>query len=104
MPDGQASHCAVIVNGADVIRSAMLLVVPAACFALLLSCGAVPPLQAGQVLDEARSGGRSAQSFPAAGEDYFHDMDGGILYRPRKSRAGIHGSCGPAATTASGMA
>src|SRR5437868_10377844 len=78
MPDGQAGHCAVIVNRADVIRSAILLVVVAACFALLLSCGGVPPLQVGQVLDEARSSGRSAQSFPAAGEDYFHDMDGGI--------------------------
>ena len=62
----------------------MLLIVVAACFALLLSCGGVPPLQVGQVLDEARSSGRSAQSFPAAGEDYFHDMDGGIPLSPEE--------------------
>ena len=34
--------------------------------------------QAGQVQDEARRAGRAAASFPAAGEDYFHDMDGGL--------------------------
>src|SRR3984893_18811868 len=78
MPDGQAGHCAVIVNRADVIRSATLLVVLGAGLALLLSCRGIPPLQVGQVLDEARRAGRSAQTFPAAGEDYFHDMDGGI--------------------------
>jgi hypothetical protein len=31
----------------------------------------------GQVLDEASRAGRTAASFPAASEDYFHDMDGG---------------------------
>jgi hypothetical protein len=82
MPDGQARDCALIVNRTDVIQSATLLVVLSACFALLLSCGGVPPLHVGQVLDEARSAGRSAQSFPAAGEDYFHDMDGGIPLSP----------------------
>src|SRR5262249_13092533 len=30
------------------------------------------------VIDEARQVGRSAQSFPAADEDYFRAMDGGI--------------------------
>jgi cytochrome c2 len=35
--------------------------------------------QAGaQVVDEARQAGRSAPSLPAADEDYFHAMDGGI--------------------------
>src|SRR5712691_6331587 len=29
------------------------------------------------VLDEARLANRNVQSFPAADEDYFHDMDGG---------------------------
>jgi hypothetical protein len=33
----------------------------------------------GHVLDEARLAGRSAASLPMATEDYFHDMDGGIL-------------------------
>ena len=32
----------------------------------------------GKVYDEARLAGRPASSFPAADEDYFHDMDGGI--------------------------
>jgi hypothetical protein len=42
----------------------------------LTSCnkGAV----SGHVLDEARAAGRPASSFPAADEDYYHDMDGGI--------------------------
>jgi hypothetical protein len=35
------------------------------------------PAQAQPVLDEARQAGRAAASFPAAAEDYFHDMDGG---------------------------
>ncbi len=34
--------------------------------------------QARQAIDEARQAGRTAQSFPAADEDYFHAMDGGI--------------------------
>src|SRR5450755_2410731 len=32
----------------------------------------------GKVYDEARLAGRPASSFPAADEDYFHDMDGGV--------------------------
>lgn len=32
----------------------------------------------GHVLDEALLAGRAPSSFPAADEDYFHDMDGGI--------------------------
>lgn len=56
------------------------------CFACLLlvlfvSCGKQEP-QPGHVLDEARLAGRPADSFPAAGEDYFHDMDGGIALTP----------------------
>src|ERR1700729_15688 len=42
----------------------------------LTSCHHGP--QPGQVLDEARRAGRTAASFPAADEDYFHDMDGAI--------------------------
>ncbi len=34
------------------------------------------------VVDEARQAGRSAQSFPAADEDYFRGMDGGIALTP----------------------
>jgi len=45
------------------------------CLALPTGCKHTP--QPGEVLDEARSAGRSASSFPAADEDYFHEMDGG---------------------------
>ncbi len=38
----------------------------------------------GAVVDEALSAGREAASFPAAGEDYFHDMDGGIALTPHQ--------------------
>jgi cytochrome c5 len=34
--------------------------------------------QIGQVKDEALANGRAAESFPAADEDYFHAMDGGL--------------------------
>ncbi len=40
------------------------------------------PAQAQAVIDEARQAGRAAQTFPAADEDYFHDMDGGIPLTP----------------------
>ncbi|HEV8580478.1 MAG TPA: hypothetical protein VGX68_15535 [Thermoanaerobaculia bacterium] len=35
-----------------------------------------------QVLDEARGADRDVASFPAADEDYFHDMDGGLTLSP----------------------
>ena len=38
--------------------------------------------QPGQVLDEARLAQRDPSSFPAADEDYFHDMDGGVSLTP----------------------
>lgn len=38
----------------------------------------------GHVPDEARLAERSASSFPAADEDYFHDMDGGIALSPEE--------------------
>ena len=44
------------------------------CF-LVTGC-AKPFLGPGTVLDEAMSAGRVAQSFPAADEDFFRDMDG----------------------------
>ena len=48
------------------------------CVTLLLGPGAgrTRP-RPGEVLDEASRAGRTAASFPAAAEDYFHDMDGG---------------------------
>ncbi|HET9714460.1 MAG TPA: hypothetical protein VFP64_21400, partial [Pyrinomonadaceae bacterium] len=38
--------------------------------------------KAGEVLDEARLANRPASSFPAADEDFFHDMDGGVQLTP----------------------
>jgi len=57
------------------IRVVLLLAV-FVCAAALLS--SVSCNQSGQVQDEARRVGRAATSFPAADEDYFHDMDGQI--------------------------
>ena len=44
---------------------------------VLLGCRHDQP-QPGKVLDEARRVHRDVASFPAADEDYFHDMDGGV--------------------------
>ena len=38
----------------------------------------------GHVLDEALMGRRDAETFPAADEDYFHDMDGGVPLTPEE--------------------
>ena len=43
---------------------------------------ATPTPPGATVLDEARAVNRSVASFPAAGEDYFHDMDGGVALSP----------------------
>jgi hypothetical protein len=52
--------------------------------AVLAACSKPP--QPGEVLDEARLAGRDGASFPQAGEDYFHDMDGGIALTPEEIR------------------
>ncbi len=44
----------------------------------LISCATLQPGLPGKVIDEARSVARAPASFPAADEDYFHDMDGGV--------------------------
>ncbi len=43
---------------------------------------AAAPQSPAQIVDEARQAGRTPQSFPAADEDYFHAMDGGIALSP----------------------
>ena len=48
---------------------------------LAAGCGARQP-KPGTVRDEALRAQRTVQSFPAAGEDYFHDMDGGLSLGP----------------------
>src|ERR1700741_984626 len=40
--------------------------------------------KAGQVVDEARLAQRAASTFPAADEDYFHDMDSGVPLSPQE--------------------
>jgi hypothetical protein len=57
------------------------------CAILLVSCELVrsithPAPTPGTVLDEARAANRLGTSFPAADEDYFHDMDGGVALSP----------------------
>ena len=47
-----------------------------ASVACLIGCGSDG--RPGQVRDEAMRAGRTAESFPAADEDYFHDMDGAL--------------------------
>jgi hypothetical protein len=61
------------------IKFAVLIVFVVLALGLLLvsSLRAKQP-KPGTVLDEARTAGRPAASFPAADEDYFADMDGGV--------------------------
>ena len=49
---------------------------------LLSSCGGSSQPKPGTVLDEPRQAHRSLASLPAADEDYFHDMDGGVALTP----------------------
>ena len=51
------------------IRRGDVLCVPAA-----VGCSHIA--QTGHIFDEAKQVGRTVHSFPAAGEDYFHNMDG----------------------------
>jgi hypothetical protein len=58
-----------------------------ACAAVLAAlAGPVRAQTAGHVLDEAKTAGRSGDSFPHADEDYFHDMDGGLALSPAAIR------------------
>jgi hypothetical protein len=56
-----------------------------ACAGAALAC-AKPGPAPGRVLDEARRAGRAAESLPAAGDDYFHAMDGGLPLTPEQIR------------------
>lgn len=56
----------------------------AASLLLFLLAGFDTGPRPGQVLDEARAAGRDASSFPAASEDFFHDMDGGLALTPEE--------------------
>jgi hypothetical protein len=60
----------------------------ACCLILLLGCskngaeGKSQTTKGKVVVDEARLAGRDAASLPAADEDYYHDMDGGVPLTP----------------------
>ena len=59
------------------------------CFTLLLSCDSLrslinPAPTSGEVRDEARLANRPAESFRAADENYFADMDGGVKLSPEE--------------------
>jgi len=60
-------------------RNGFLLLL-AASFVVWSGCKRQP--QSGTVQDEAMRAHRTAASFPPAGEDYFHDMDGGPNLTP----------------------
>lgn len=59
-------------------RFSMALVTVVICLIMASGCGKKGVPRAGEVLDEALAAGRKADSFPAADEDYFHDMDRGV--------------------------
>jgi hypothetical protein len=50
--------------------------------ACLLATGCSQETRPGTVVDEAKKAGRTAISFPHAGENYFHAMDGGVALTP----------------------
>src|ERR1700704_6705719 len=62
----------------------IFLLVLAACAAGLLIWARNHIPRPGRVLDEALVSGRDASTFPAADEDYFHDMDGGVPLTPEE--------------------
>lgn len=63
--------------------------------AILLACSTLGPerpfcgTDAGRIKDEALCVGRTAESFPAADEDYFRDMDYGATKRPEQVAAAL---------------
>jgi hypothetical protein len=52
------------------------------CLMMWAACSAGPTPRSGEVKDEALAAGRDAASLPAADEDYFKDMDGGVVLTP----------------------
>src|SRR6266849_3120938 len=60
-------------------RTPILIAAAGLLFVFLTGCTCTKP---GTVLDEAKQAQLEAKDFPAANEDYFHDMDGGITQNP----------------------
>ncbi len=55
-----------------------------AALVFVTACSSSNQPHPGTVLDEARLANRPASSFPAADEDYFHDMDGALALSPEE--------------------
>lgn len=66
------------------VYSRLALAVGVSCLTLWFACGGGPKPVSGEVKDEALSVGRDAASLPAADEDYFKDMDGGVQLSPNE--------------------
>lgn len=64
-------------------RQLLSVVVVFAVALFFAGCGKGSPMP-GTVLDEAMQAGRTAESFPAADEDYFKEMDGGVELTPNE--------------------
>jgi hypothetical protein len=62
----------------------MAFVVASTCMLVSSGCSrtADPKKESGKVPDEARVASRAAATFPAADEDYFREMDGGVPLTP----------------------
>ena len=77
------------------IRKLSVAVVLPGVSVLILACCSTLPLGSscghgsGAVLDEALCVGRTADSFPAADEDYFRDMDYGVTKTPKEVATGL---------------
>jgi hypothetical protein len=67
-----------------IIVIALVLVVVVGLIILSRWRGERPEDKIGKVMDEAKLAQRAPNSFPAADEDYFHDMDGGIPLTPEE--------------------
>ncbi len=73
---------------AQLVRLLLITVSVTVLAAVLLAVALLvfPLSQAGKVKDEAMLAGRTAESLPAADEDYFKDMDGGIALTPDEAK------------------
>src|SRR5215212_191240 len=67
----------------------VLMLLAVAGVSLIWSCATARKLEAGHVKDEALLAGRSGESFPAADEDYFRDMDYGVTKNPEAVRKSL---------------
>ena len=60
------------------VRLCSVFIFAALCTMMLTTCGGEQQAKSGEVKDEALQVGRMAESFPAADENYFKDMDSGV--------------------------